>query len=168
MRIALRIPGEIVEIMLTDLRRPHAFAYERVGFLFCRQASLSPGKLLLAHKYHPIPDAYYIEDSTVGAKFNASAIREAMQFALSEQLSALHVHLHDHAGSPRMSSVDTREMRTLMPCFVNLCPDKVHGALLLSADAAIATIWGTSLSPEGDAVAKITSVDSKLRFLSRQ
>lgn len=164
MNIMLRIPGRLRDAMLTDLRRPHAFANERVGFVYCKQSSLRSGSLLLAYKYMPIRDDQYIEDHRVGARFDSSAIRDAMQLALSEGAATLHVHLHDHAGGPRMSGTDTREMQALMPCFVNLCPERIHGALILSADAAVAKVWGTAL-PKGTPVSKITSVDANIRFL---
>jgi hypothetical protein len=167
MRITLRLPVELLNTMLTDLRRSHPFAYERVGFLYCKQSAVPSGQLLLAHKYRPVGDHQYIKDRTVGAKFDSSAIRDAMQFALSEALTAFHVHLHEHPGQPQMSPVDIREMQALMPCFVNLCPERVHGALLLSADAAMATVWGMRLQPHGAPVGKITSVGSRIHFLSR-
>jgi hypothetical protein len=147
------------------LRRPHAFAYERVGFILCKQTSVPSGFLLLAYKYIEISDDQYIEDHTVGAKFDSSAIRDGMQAALSESAAALHVHLHDHVGQPHMSRTDIREMQALMPCFVNLCPERVHGALVFSVDAAVAKVWGTDLPPKGNLVSKITSVGASIRFL---
>jgi len=165
MNITLRIPGRLKGMVLNDLRRPHAFAHERVGFLCCKQASVPSGHLLLAYKYVPIKDEQYIEDHSVGAKFDSSAIRDAMQLALTEGVAMLHVHLHDHVGEPRMSGTDIREMQALMPCFVNLCPERVHGALVLSMDAAVAKVWGTKLPDEGAPVSKITSVGATIRFL---
>lgn len=165
MNIVLRIPDSLRDTILTELRRPHAFAYERVGFLFCRQSSVPSGKLLLAYKYTPVRDEQYIEDHSVGAKFDSSSIREAMQLALTEKAAALHVHLHDHAGEPHMSRTDAHQMQALMPCFVNLCPERVHGALVLSADAAVAKVWGTELPAQGTHVSKITAVGATIRFL---
>ena len=165
MNIALRIPDSLTEVILADLRRQHPFAYERVAFLLCKQTSVPSGLLLLAYKYIPIRDDQYIEDHTVGAKFDSSAIRDGMQAALSEGAAALHVHLHDHVGRPHMSRTDVREMQALMPCFVNLCPERVHGALVFSVSAAVAKVWGTHLPAEGTPVSKITSVGSSIRFL---
>jgi hypothetical protein len=167
MNILLRIPGGLTTTMLMDLRRAHAFAHERVGFMYCKQCSLRSGRLLLAYKYVPVRDDQYIEDRNVGARFDSSAIRDAMQLALSEEAATLHVHLHDHAGGPRMSGIDRREMQALMPCFVNLCPERIHGALILSADSATAKVWGATLPPEGAPVSKITSVAANFRFLGQ-
>lgn len=165
MNITLRIPAMLRDDILADLRRSHPFAYERVGFMYCKQSCIPSGRLLLAYKYIPTSDDRYIEDQAVGARFDSSAIRDAMQVALDETASVLHVHLHDHHGKPRMSGTDIREMQALMPCFVCLCPERMHGALVLSADAAVARVWGIDFPAEGAFVTKITSVGSRLRFL---
>lgn len=161
--ITLRISSDLLADILRDLRRPHEYAAERVGFLHCGQCALRSGRLLLAYKYHPIRDGQYLEDHSVGACFDGSAIREAMQNALTQRSSVFHVHLHGHRGRPRFSGVDKREMRQIMPCFVNLCPDRIHGALVLSLDAATANIWGIDLPPQGQSPDKITVVGHHLR-----
>jgi hypothetical protein len=162
--ITLRISNHLFEHMLHDLRRTHEYAGERVGFMHCRQSALRHGTLLLAHKYEPIRDDQYLEDPSVGARFDGSSIREAMQTALTEGTSVFHVHLHDHRGQPRLSGVDRREMRQIMPCFVNLCPDRLHGALVLSIDSAFASIWGTDLPPEGQTLDKLSLVGSRTKL----
>lgn len=162
--ITLRISSTLFEEMLDDLRRPHEYAAERVGFMHCRESVLRSGNLLLAQKYHPIRDDQYLEDASVGARFDGSAIREAMQTALTEATSVFHVHLHEHRGLPRFSGIDKREMRQIMPCFVNLCPERLHGALVLSANRALVSIWGTDLPPQGQAPDKISLVGSRMEF----
>jgi hypothetical protein len=162
--ITLRIPNNLFDEMRRDLRRPHQYAFERVGFMHCRQSNLRSGKLLLAYRYQPIRDDQYLEDHTVGARFNGSSIRDAMQAALTEGSSAFHVHLHEHKGQPRLSGVDRREMRQIMPCFVNLCPDQLHGALVISADSAFAQVWGTDLAREGQPADRLSLVGSRLKF----
>lgn len=161
--ITLRISNTLSGEMLRDLRRPHRYAAERVGFMFCRQSALRSGKLLLAYKYEPIGDDQYLEDHTVGARFDGSSIREAMQMALAEGSSVFHVHLHEHRGPPRLSGVDRREMQQIMPCFVNVRPDRIHGALVLSVDSAFARVWGTDLSPNGQTPDKISLVGSRIK-----
>lgn len=162
--ITLRISSTLSDEMLRDLRRPHLYAAERVGFMFCRQSALRSGKLLLAYKYEPIRDDQYLEDHTVGARFDGSSIREAMQMALEEGFSVFHVHLHEHRGQPRLSGVDRREMQQIMPCFVNVRPDRIHGALVLSLDSAFARVWGIDLSPNGQAPDKISLVGSRIKL----
>jgi hypothetical protein len=163
MTVKLRIPKMLHDEMLVDLRRPHAFAFERVGFMYCKQSSLRNGRLLLAYKYRPIEDEQYIQDDTVGARFDSSSVRSAMQTALSDGVSAFHIHLHSHAGAPRFSRVDTQEMQALIPCFVNLCPEGCHGALVLSLDGIIGRIWSVD-SPLGEPLSKISVVGERIRF----
>lgn len=162
--IALRINNTLFSQMVADLRRPHEYAYERVGFMFCRQSALRSGRLLLAYKYAPIRDDQYLEDRTVGARFDSSCIREAMQTALTEGCSVFHVHLHEHKGQPRFSGIDTREMQQIMPCFVNLRPDRLHGALVLSLDSAFARIWGTDLQPNGQSPDRLSLVGAHTKL----
>ncbi len=164
MNIILKLANRLVEEMRSDLRRPHEFAYERVGFLYCKQSALRSGNLLLAVRFQPIRDDQYIADPTVGARFDSSSIRTAMQTALSEGLATFHVHLHEHSGRPHLSGTDEREMRALMPCFVNLRPDRFHGALVLSGDSATARVWGLQ-GVRGQPVDKIVLVGAKMKFL---
>src|SRR5258706_14024832 len=100
MNVRLRITRQFFERMSADLQRPHNFAYERVGFMFCKQSKIPSGILLLPYKYEPIRDDQYLVDETVGARFDSSSIREAMQIALAEGSSAFHVHLNNHKGFP--------------------------------------------------------------------
>ncbi len=162
MKTRLRMTQSMFAKIVGDLRRPHEFAVERVGFLFCKQSSTPSGALLLAFKYAPIRDEQYIRDESVGARFDSSSIREAMQAALSDSVSTFHVHLHEHPGTPRFSGTDVREMQALMPCFVNVCPNRVHGALVLSSDSATANGWSAS-QPHGERV-RVTVVGSPLRI----
>lgn len=164
--IRLRMQQVLYKSMVEDLERPHAYAAERIGFMCCRQMSTPSGVLLLGYRYEAIDDDRYIPDGTVGAKFDSTAIRFGMQLALTEQASILHVHIHGHRGVPRLSRVDEREMAALMPCFVNVCPDKVHGALVLSTDRACARIWGTTYPNKGAQADRITVIGSGVGVLS--
>jgi hypothetical protein len=162
MNVRLRITRQFFARMSADLQRPHDFAYERVGFMFCKQSKIPSGILLLPYKYEPIRDNQYIADETVGARFDSSSIREAMQIALAEGSSAFHVHVHSHKGIPGFSGTDSREMQALMPCFVNVRPDRVHGALVLSLDSAIAKVWSVDQS-QGQQI-RITVIGAMMKF----
>lgn len=164
--IRLRIQDVLYKSMVADLERPHRFAAERIGFLCCRQISIPSGFLLLGYRYEAIDDDRYMLDSTVGARFDSTAIRFGMQLALTEASSILHVHMHNHDGVPRLSRVDEREMAALMPCFVNVCPTKIHGALVLSTDRACARIWDTTYPNNGTPIDRITVVGSGIGVLS--
>lgn len=164
--IRLRMITTLLEEMRADLRRPHPFAFERIGFLCCRQSKVPSGYLLLGYRYVALDDDRYIRDKSVGARFDATAIRTGMQLALTEHATIFHVHAHEHDGVPRMSRVDAREMQQIMPCFVNVCPERLHGALILSADRAYARVWGTVLETGGVGVSRITSVGDVMKVLS--
>lgn len=137
---ALRIPRSLVDQMWTDLRRPHAFAHERVGFMLIREAQGTDGRLLLASRYEPLREDEYLNDPRVGARINREAIRRMLTLALAGE-SIFHVHLHEHPGTPVFSAVDECNLRELLPSFCGAAPQGIHGALLLSDDRGLAWGW---------------------------
>ena len=70
-----------------DLRRPHRHAAERVGFIACRGGEDSRGLVIIAHDYLSVADDHYLRDRTVGAMMSSSAIRVALQHALTDAVS---------------------------------------------------------------------------------
>lgn len=141
MSFHLRIVRSFLDEVLSDLRRRHEFAFERVGFLLCRTGTTRHGTLILPFDYHPVFDDEYLDDQSVGARIGSSAIRRAMQVALEEDVTLLHVHLHDHKGQPSMSRIDKAESQKLIPSFFNVRPNLPHGALILSNDSAGLWVW---------------------------
>ncbi len=95
MNIHLKITKDLLNEIKGDLLRPHLYAAERVGFLFARQ-SVADGNtmLLLSISYMAIPDDLYIDDPSVGARINSTAIRNGLQKSMDSGMSAIHVHLH--------------------------------------------------------------------------
>lgn len=157
---SLRIPRALLDQMWSDLRRPHSFAYERVGFLLVREAESPGGRILLAKRYEPVREEEYTRDTRVGARINRDAIRRALGYALAGE-GVLHVHLHDHLGVPRFSHVDEKNLHELVPSFCAVAPQAIHGALLLSDDHGVAWCWRAG--QEGSFLAsKITIVGSPL------
>lgn len=131
-----RIPSEIRTQMLDDLRRPHAHACERVGFLFIKSKTLADGTILvIAVGYQSVADEDYIEDSSVGAKIGSTAIRGAMQEMLNLRCGAMHVHLHDHKGRPYPSGTDTTSLPGVIESLSNVAAGQVTGVLILSKDS---------------------------------
>ena len=77
MRIRFKITQALLGAAKHDLLRPHPFAAERVGFLSCRVgATDSDGLIVLAHAYHAVEDADYVDDPTAGATMGPDAIRK--------------------------------------------------------------------------------------------
>ena len=142
MNISLKITACLLARAMTDLIRPHPFAFERVGFFLCRPGPAEPdGWVLLGWDYQVVDDDDYVDDPTVGAMFGAGAIRKALQAAYNEPFSIIHVHLHDHAGTPGFSYIDARESARYVPDFWNVRPNLPHGAVVLSRDSACGYVW---------------------------
>jgi len=138
MNLTIRIPRAFHSRLVHDLERPHDFAFERVGWIFARQASADNNNaLLFPVAYEPVADENYVEDDDVGARFNAAAIRAALQRSRSSSLSCLQVHLHNHHGETDFSGVDCKTIDELAPSFRNLA----HGGVVLSRDSATGRIW---------------------------
>ena len=97
--------------------------------------------LILAQGFHSVPDCDYEVDGTVGARINGSAIRGALQTALTDNVGMFHVHLHQHRGLPRPSAVEWSEGARVNPDFWHVRPNVPHGALLLSIDRMAAWCW---------------------------
>lgn len=139
--ITFRIPQALRQRMLDDLRRPHPFAAERVGFLHTKSKALADRSVLVvATDYAPVEDDHYIDDDRVGAKINASAIRTAMQRSLHQQGGCFHVHLHDHLGKPTPSRTDNRGLPGVIDSFANIAPHQANGVLILSEDSFFAAV----------------------------
>jgi len=142
MRVAFKITRRLVAGVQADLRRPHAFAAERVGWLRCRVTDSPAGSLLvLAHDYFPVEDSDYVEDWSVGARMGSAAIRKALQLAYDTKTALFHVHLHDHRGRTWLSPVDSREAAKFVPDFWHVRPEMPHGTLVLSRDSAAGRCW---------------------------
>lgn len=135
-KVKYRIPKVIYQQMLTDLRRPHEHAYERIGFLFTKSKLISKNTYLItSYSYHPVADGNYIEDETVGARINSNAIRSAMQQALTDECGVFHVHLHNQKGKPGMSWTDEEGIPPMIESLANVAPMQCHGIMILSNDS---------------------------------
>jgi len=144
MNYSLKVPAQLLNRIHRDLDRPHVFAGERVGFLACKLADGDDDRVLLGYMYIPVDDSHYLPSKTMGAVISGAAFRVALQAALKERCSILHVHRHDHLGNPTFSKVDLLEYDKFIPDFWKVRPTLPHGALLLSLNTGIGKIW----SPE--------------------
>jgi hypothetical protein len=141
MMIHFKATVQLLTAVQVDLARPHPFAAERVGYIAAGMSWSSEGLLLLARAYRPVADDDYVEDHSVGAMIGPEAVRKAFQWALDEPCALLHVHSHGGFGRPSFSSVDTRENAKFVPGFFNVMPRYAHGAIVLSSDMAIGSLW---------------------------
>ncbi|MGD0582296.1 MAG: ThiF family adenylyltransferase [Bacteroidales bacterium] len=136
-KITIRIAESLCQQIIKDLSRKHSYAFERSGFLIGKSKEYYDNNLLIViTEYLQIPDEYYIEDDSVGARINSEAIRKAMQVAMDRKCSVFHVHKHFGEGTPRFSSTDLDELPEVIKAFENANMKSVHGAILLSDDGA--------------------------------
>lgn len=146
-----RIPEQLHKKMLSDLTRPHPFAFERVGFLFAKTINLSSSfALVIAIDYLSIDDKDYIDDKKVGAKINSNAIRAAMQGTLDKDCGCFHVHLHDHYGKPSPSFTDEKSLPGIVKSMNNIAPEHLNGFFILSKDAFYSSVKMDSISVVGN------------------
>lgn len=139
--IRIRIPAALHGQMLEDLRRPHGFAAERVGFLHTSSVILKTGVVLvLAKEYVPVDDMDYERDDSVGASISSAAIRKAMQGIYDKKGGCFHVHMHDHRGPTAPSPTDKTWLPPIAESFSKFSGDQANGILILSRDSFYATV----------------------------
>ena len=141
MGVIFRATANFMDQVRDDLRRPHDFAYERVGFIAVRAAQGVDDLVLLAEDYWPVDDADYLRDPTVGAMMGAAAIRKAMQVALQRRVGIFHVHMHERDARLWFSPTDLREQLKFVPDFFNVREDMPHGAIVFGPSEARGRIW---------------------------
>jgi hypothetical protein len=160
----IRIRHSLYEEVLKDLRRPHRFAAERVGFLTSKIGNTGGRSILILTDYIAVPDTQYIRDYSVGARINTEAIRAAKQRILDTKYGLFHVHLHDLSGLPTLGLTDRREIPPIIESFRNVGLNSAHGILLLSSNKAIAIVWPPG-EREPKKAEKIVVVGNPLLFL---
>jgi hypothetical protein len=148
MNIRFKVTSALLTTIRIDLRRPHRFAHERVGFVAAGLAAAHDELLILAREYQPVRDEEYLPDPSVGAMMSADAIRRARQWAMDERAAIFHVHTHGGRGIPGFSGIDMRENAKFVPNFVSVAPQCVHGAIVLSGTAAYGQVWLGRTSPQ--------------------
>lgn len=164
MNAAFRIERKLLDEVRADLRRPHPFAHERVGFLSAKVGALpKDGLSIAAVAYHPVDDGHYLRDDSVGAMMSSAAISKALEIAYGAKVSMFHVHLHEHAGTPCFSTTDLRESAKFVPDFFKVVPHMPHGAIVWSFDRAIGRCWMPS-TRQPIAISDVVEVGTPLRF----
>ena len=161
--LTIRLSHELYDEALCDLRRLHTHAAERVGFLYGRLVSARE-PIILMKRYWPVPDHYYVQDFSVGARIHGDAIRAAMQSVLNTGDGVFHTHLHERPGRPEFSHVDRRELPRFIPAFQTVGRGQATGLFLFSSDSATADIWLPGQNfPER--VTRMSVVGFPLRFM---
>jgi hypothetical protein len=144
MRAVFRCTNQFLSTVERDLRRPHAHAAERVGFIAVRAAGLRDGLLLLAQDYYPVDDRDYVRDNSVGALIGAAGLRKALEIALLNPVGIFHVHAHEFAFGRRhwFSPTDLDEQDNFVPDFFKVNRKMPHGAIALGPHrTAVGRVW---------------------------
>jgi hypothetical protein len=141
MKLLFKITSSLLATVRIDLRRPHPFAHERVGFISAGLSAAGDDVLILAREYRPVEDADYLNDPSVGAMMGPHALRKALQWSMQKGTALFHVHTHGGRGLPGFSSVDVRENAKFVPDFFKVSPQCIHGAVVLSDTAAFGEVW---------------------------
>ena len=163
MKVCFKITTPLLAAIRADLRRPHPYAHERVGFISAGLTACGDrGLLVLAREYRPVADDEYLRDPAVGAMMGPDAIRSALQWALQDGVALFHVHTHGGSGIPGFSRIDLRETAKFVPDFFKVTPQCAHGAVVLSNTAARGLIWFDRSQP-GHFVASFVEVGVPLR-----
>ena len=147
MNIRFKIRAELLDRVRQDLRRRHRFAHERVGFITAGLGTFADGVMAIARDYRPVDDADYVDTPGVGAMMAPEAIRKAQERALFARDAIFHVHSHGGRGVSAFSGVDLRENARFVPDFLKVAPHALHGAIVLSDDAALGQCWLTRGDP---------------------
>lgn len=139
--IRFKTTAVLLEEIQKDLRRPHPFAHERVGFLGAGFTLSNASCTILAHSYRSVPDVDYLQDPSVGAMLGPDAMFNAVAWAYETKLALFHIHEHGGTGIPKFSGVDLREAKKFVPDFFKFRPECPHGTIVLSNTAAFGHVW---------------------------
>jgi hypothetical protein len=161
----IRIPANLFHQIHLDLDRPHEFAFERVGFMYCAFASSEGLCTLLGETYAPVGDDQYLRSNEYGALVGRDGIRQALERAYATKACVVHIHRHEHKGRPEFSFQDVATNMQLVPTFWNVAPGVPHAAMVLSHDRARSDVWDPK-SREIKAARSIKSVGFRLEELS--
>lgn len=162
-KVYIRMPQVLLNEILEDLRRPHKYAFERVGFCYGKSVEVANGEwLVIINKYQPVDEVNYIKTKDVGARINSEAIRSAFQLAYTDQSSLFHIHLHDFGGGlPGFSEDDMSSGPAIIESLRSLVKSQVHGMIVLNKESfnALALVPGTKCLIIAE---QISSVGTKL------
>lgn len=164
--VILKISKALYDQIKIDLQRPHAHAYERIGFIGTKHKRLSNGTIIIfAVDYLSVEDEYYIEDEEVGARINSDAIRIAMQYVLDSGNGCFHVHLHELSDSlPEFSEIDLVDNPEIVKSLSYVNRNQVHGMLVIGNNHSNAMVKLPGAEFGLETVTKIVVVGYPMNF----
>lgn len=141
MKVQIKVMDAVLAAANADLHRPHAFAFERVGFLTAGAAWTGDGLMLVCRAYHPVADGDYERSRSVGAQIGSEAMRKAIEAAYQNRSCLIHIHTHGGFGQPAFSGTDLQSASQFVPGFFSALPRMPHGVVVLSNDSAQGMLW---------------------------
>lgn len=155
--IILKIPKKLFSKILSDLKRSHPFAEERIGFVSTKYKKLKNGTILIfATGYKAVKEEDYINDEEVGARINSNAIRSAMQNILDTKEGGFHVHYHLFSfGMPEFSDTDLIDNPEIVKSFTYVGKQQAHGMLVIGNNFSNALV---QLPEENSSLKRITKI----------
>lgn len=132
--ITIKMTRHLLDKVMSDMKRVHEFAYERIGFLESTWKQFeNDNAIIFMTGYHSIPDDQYIDDPSVGARINSEAIRTARVRTFKKQKGCFHVHYHSISfdSIPEFSDSDLKENPDIIRSFSLVSREQAHGMLLL-------------------------------------
>ncbi len=141
MSALVRLRRDLFDAMVADLRRPHPFALERVGFLYGRLARALDLRIVIPFEYVPVSDEQYLDEPDAAATINADALFDAHQRTRRGQDCCLHVHMHPGEGATCFGTTDRKTLRRIGPSLQRMAKSAAHGGLVLTVSTASALLW---------------------------
>ena len=142
MKVRFKITTALLTAIRSDLRRPHPFAHERVGFISAGLSASGDDLLVLAHAYRPRGRRRVPARPNSGRNDGSRRpFATLCSVALQGGVAMFHVHTHGGNGIPGFSGIDLRENAKFVPDFFKVAPQCAHGAIVLSDTAAHGLIW---------------------------
>jgi molybdopterin/thiamine biosynthesis adenylyltransferase len=139
--VSIRIAKSLYDSIVADLKRPHAYAAERVSFAYSRIKMLENGEcLILINECQPVDDRNYIRNRSVGAHIDSGAILIAMQKSITDGCGVFHTHMHWGSGIPDFSSTDMKSLPKVVNSF-RVGSQQAHGLFLLNDDSLNCLVW---------------------------
>jgi len=141
MKCIVRLCRNLLDEIHSDLRRRHAHALERVGFLYGRLARAGSLAIVVPFDYVPVPDEQYLLNSTVGAMIDADALFDAHQRTRSTGQCCLLVHSHGGSGGTWFSRTDVSTLKRIGPSLQRMAKNAAHGGLVLTSRTGACLVW---------------------------
>lgn len=137
----IHIPQNLFDSAVNDIKRPHEFAFERVGY-FLGKHDNNENKVMI-DDWYTFEDSMYEQNDEVGARIGSVGMKSLMVKALSTNKVFFQFHLHDFAEIPDFSFVDLKSLKEIVPALFSFSTAKLHGALVGNEEHITALIWPT-------------------------